>query len=271
MLRKLMKHEFRATGRIMLPLFLILLVTSVGANFSVRGMLDTDSKFLNVLGVLLVMAFVIAIIGVCVMSMVVMVQRFYKNLLQDEGYVMMTLPVSVHQHIWSKLIASAVWFALTLIMVFVACLIMAYDVGLVHQIVRGVQMVLEELAHSPYAFDVPAFCLELLAVCFLGSCVMCLQFYAAMAAGHGFANHKKLWTVVMFFGLWFVMWWAVAGICNLFDFMGWDYLLSHLTDGWDMNVAMHFSMVTAGVLAVLYGSVAYVITVVCLTRRLNLE
>ena len=41
MLRKLIKHEFRATGRVMLPLFLVLLVTSVGANFSVRGMLDT--------------------------------------------------------------------------------------------------------------------------------------------------------------------------------------------------------------------------------------
>ena len=96
MLRKLIKHEFRATGRIMLPLFLILLVTSVGANFATRGLLETDNKLLDVLGVLLVMAFAIAIMGVCVMSMVVMDQRFYKNLLQDEGNVMMTLPVSVH-------------------------------------------------------------------------------------------------------------------------------------------------------------------------------
>ena len=58
MLRKLMKHEFRATGRIMLPLFLILLVTAVGANFSVRGMLDTGSRFLNVLGALLVLSLI---------------------------------------------------------------------------------------------------------------------------------------------------------------------------------------------------------------------
>ena len=40
MLRKLLKHEFRATGRIMLPLFGILLLVSVGANFSSRGMLN---------------------------------------------------------------------------------------------------------------------------------------------------------------------------------------------------------------------------------------
>ena len=42
MLRKLLKHEFRATGRIMLPLFGILLLVSVGANFSSRGMLNSD-------------------------------------------------------------------------------------------------------------------------------------------------------------------------------------------------------------------------------------
>ena len=33
MLRKLLKHEFRATGRIMLPMYLVLLVTALGSNF----------------------------------------------------------------------------------------------------------------------------------------------------------------------------------------------------------------------------------------------
>ena len=32
MLRKLLKHEFRATGRVMLPLYLVVLLTSVGAS-----------------------------------------------------------------------------------------------------------------------------------------------------------------------------------------------------------------------------------------------
>ena len=271
MLRKLIKHEFRATGRVMLPLYLILLATAVGANLSTRGLLETDIWFLNFLGGALVTAFAVAIFAVCIVCFVLMVQRFQRNLLGDEGYLTLTLPASIHKQVWAKLIVSAVWFALTLAVVCVACLIMAYDVGLVHQLVRGFQMVLEELANSPYAFDVPAFGLELLAVCFLGSCVLCLQFYAAMAAGHGFANHKKLWTVVLFFGLWFVMWWGVAGICNLFSFMGWDYVLANLTAGWDVNAAMHFSMMASAVVEVLYGSVAYVITVLCLKRRLNLE
>ena len=83
MLRKLLKHEFRATGRIMLPLFLIVLGTAVGANLSVRVLMETSNKVLNILGGLLIAAFAVAIFGVCIMSMVVMVRRFYKNLLQD--------------------------------------------------------------------------------------------------------------------------------------------------------------------------------------------
>ena len=98
MLRKLLKHEFRATGRIMLPMYLILLVTAVGSNLAGRGMLDGRYHILNILGVLIVTAFGIAICGALLMSFVLMIQRFYKNLLQDEGYLMFTLPASVHQH-----------------------------------------------------------------------------------------------------------------------------------------------------------------------------
>ena len=64
MLMKLMKHEFRATGRIMLPLYLVLLATALGANLTARGMMDSRFRILEILGVLLVTAFGVAIISV---------------------------------------------------------------------------------------------------------------------------------------------------------------------------------------------------------------
>ena len=131
MLRKLLKHEFRATARIMGPLYLILLVTAIGANFSARVMDRADSKLLNILGALVVMAFVVAIIGVCFMSFALMLQRFYRNLLRDEGYIMFTLPASVHQQVWSKLIVSAVWYIATGVVVILSFLVAAYEVGFV--------------------------------------------------------------------------------------------------------------------------------------------
>ena len=134
MLRKLLKHEFRATGRIMLPIYLILLVTAVGSNLAGRGMMDGRSEALNILGVLIIMAFGFAICGALLMAFVLMIQRFYKNLLQDEGYLMFTLPVSVHQHIWSKLIVSAVWFIATVLAIIAASLVVAYQGGFLREL-----------------------------------------------------------------------------------------------------------------------------------------
>ncbi len=274
MLRKLMKHEFRATGRIMLPLFLILLVTAVGANFSVRGMLDTGSRFLNVLGALLVMAFVIAIMGVCVMSMVVMVQRFYKNLLQDEGYVMMTLPVSVHQHIWSKLIVSAVWFALTLVVVCLACLIMAFDVELVQQIAAGFRELFQEIYRNLstyYAINGTAIVAEFLVLCFVGCCAMCLQFYAALAIGHSFPNHKMAWSVLWFFLIQFIMQFLGGMGIMLLDESWFHHLLLGWTDNISAMASVHLGMVTVILGEVVYGAVFYILTTYFLKKRLNLE
>ena len=274
MLRKLMKHEFRATGRIMLPLFLILLVTAVGANFSVRGMLDTGSRFLNVLGALLVMAFVIAIMGVCVMSMVVMVQRFYKNLLQDEGYVMMTLPVSVHQHIWSKLIVSAVWFALTLVVVCLACLIMAFDVELVQQIAAGFRELFQEIYRNLstyYAINGTAIVAEFLVLCFVGCCAMCLQFYAALAIGHSFPNHKMAWSVLSFFAIQFIMQFLGGMGIMLLDESWFHHLLLGWTDNISAMAATHLGMIAMILGEVVVGAIFYVLTTWFLKKRLNLE
>ena len=274
MLRKLLKHEFRATGRIMLPLFLILLVTAVGANFSVRGMLDTGSRFLNVLGALLVMAFVIAIMGVCVMSMVVVVQRFYKNLLQDEGYVMMTLPVSVHQHIWSKLIVSAVWFALTLVVVCLACLIMAFDVELVQQIAAGFRELFQEIYRNLstyYAINGTAIVAEFLVLCFVGCCAVCLQFYAALAIGHSFPNHKMAWSVLWFFLIQFIMQFLGGMGIMLLDESWFHHLLLGWTDNISAMASVHLGMVTVILGEVVYGAVFYILTTYFLKKRLNLE
>ena len=272
MLRKLLKHEFRATGRIMLPLFLILLATSVGANLSIRGMLDTDNRFLNILGSLLIVAFVVAVIGVCVMSMVVMVQRFYKNLLQDEGYVMMTLPVSTHQHIWSKLIVSAVWFALTILIVCLACLIMAADVTVIGEIVSGCQDLFRHVT-AYYAINGTAIVAEFLVLCFVGCCAMCLQFYAALAIGHSFPNHKMAWSVLWFFLIQFIMQFLGGMGIMLLDESWFHHLLLGWTVGWNISgmAAMHLSMILMILGELFYGAVFYFLTTYFLKRRLNLE
>lgn len=41
-----------------------------------------------------------------VLTLIIQIQRFSKNLLGDEGYLMFTLPASVSQHITAKLVVA---------------------------------------------------------------------------------------------------------------------------------------------------------------------
>ena len=117
MLGKLIKHEFRATGRIMLPLFLAVLILSAFAGLSIHGFERArDVRILQAMYGTTISTFFLSLFAVAVVAVVLMIQRFYKSLLRDEGYISMTLPVSVDAHIWAKLLTSFAWFALEAIL-----------------------------------------------------------------------------------------------------------------------------------------------------------
>ena len=265
MLRKLMKHEFRATGRVMGPLFGLLLIAAIAARFSVGVLLESSARFLNLLGGLFTTAFVIAIVGVCVMSLVLMINRFRTNLLGDEGYIMFTLPASVHKQIWSKLIVSAVWFIATGLAVVAAGFILVAQQGFWLEIRRGFAEIFRHLT-AYYAFNGTAFLFELLALIFVGCCVLCLEFYAAMAIGHSFAAHKVLYSVLSFLGLQFVMQLLSGGIL-----VGTNYDILVVALPSDGVLTMHSVMLTMIVSTAVFGAVYYVITTMFLKKRLNLE
>ncbi len=272
MLRKLLKHEFRATGRVMLPMYLILLVTAVGSNLAGRGMLDGRSDLLRTLGVLIVMAFGIAITGVCLLAFVLMIQRFYKNLLQDEGYLMFTLPASVHQHIWSKLIVSSVWFIATVLAIIAACLVVAYQGGFLREFLDFLRYFLEGLRKLKVseAFNGTIYLVEFAVLMFLSLVAFSLQFYAALAAGHSQANHKLLWSVVWFFGIQFAL--QFAGSLLIIASNNLD-LFDRLYFNWDPSptVAIHVGLLLAIGCVIVYGAIFYAITTFFLKKHLNLE
>ena len=116
MLSKLLRHEFRATGRILLPLYLLLFVTA--GMFHVSMLLRDNERIgddwaAKVFSIVSISAFCVAIIGISILAVALMIYRFYKNLMTDEGYLMFTLPVTTHQIIISKLIVPLVWSAVT--------------------------------------------------------------------------------------------------------------------------------------------------------------
>lgn len=204
MLMKLMKHELRATGRIMLPMLLLMLAAAVGGHIAVYRLMEARSSWMNALGGVLLAAFVCVMIAAVVVGFVLMIRRFYKNLLRDEGYLMMTLPVSVHAHILSKLLVSLVWFVLTALCAALAVWVLVYSPRLGVRKLLSAAFVNLRAGDTVLAGDLMTMAQygAVFAVLMLtGLSASCLQLYAAMAAGHSFTRHKGLMSVAAFFAM----------------------------------------------------------------------
>ncbi len=197
MLRKLLKYEFRATARLFLPLYLALIVFALINRFiSPFKMLQSSTYFLDlqaIIGLLVMMAYFALIIGVIVMTVLIMIQRFYKSLLGDEGYLMFTLPVHPWQHIVSKLIAAMVWTMASFSVTMGSIVIISGVTELWRPLMEAVNAFREFFGVSGF-FVLPAAALVSLVSGIL-------MIYAAIALGHLFPRHKLLASFAMYCAL----------------------------------------------------------------------
>lgn len=274
MLRKLIKHELRATARVMGPMLLLMLGAAVGGNIAVHHLVESDVPALNVIGVFLLMVFVAAIIGTFVVSFVLMIQRFYQNLLRDEGYLMMTLPATVHEHVLSKLFVSILWAAATAIMAALATLILVFELEFVDLIVYDLNGLLAQLRFSDlrlmdYTGHAVLFVLEMALLMIAMDACLCLQIYAAMAVGHSFTHHKGLLSFAAYIVL--CMLWNIVQNAAL-------YLLGVVTPEsiqLELNIspmpALHITLCLLIVCSMIPSALWYAITTYFLKNRLNLD
>lgn len=88
MLGKLMKYEIKATARLFLPLYAALLVFSLINRFLNPFAIGESINNINLqftIRAISMTAYVLLLLGTLVMTVVIMIQRFYKNLLGTKG------------------------------------------------------------------------------------------------------------------------------------------------------------------------------------------
>ena len=266
MLSKLLKHEFRATGRILLPVYL-LLAASTGL-FCLTMLLSEkgpDSVAMNIFRVLVIFVFVVTIIGASLITVALMVYRFYKNYMTDEGYLMFTLPATTDQLIWSKLLVAMVWTVVTFLVIAAALALAATTLPFLD--LSGLRELLDEL--SPYLStgQIVLHVAEGVVSALLSSLRTFLMFYAAIALGHSFANHKILLSVVFYIGFSIALQTvsSFGGVYGLIAASESD-IFSGDPEGWTHTLSAG-SIVISLLLAVGF----YLLTRFCLKKRLNLQ
>ena len=209
MLKKLLKHEFRATARTYGGLYLALLAVSVLFGASIRGWNGTNSDAYSTAVGLLSLAYTAVLIGTTVVTVMTIVQRFYGNLLGREGYLMHTLPVTEAQLVGAKLISGTVWsvcsiFAAGLSFGILAILMMA-EIDLLDQLPWMLSQLREAFARYDMAFWEMMLFSGLVCFVRMVSAIACI--YAACMVGHQFKSHPALAGILSFFGMQYVQGW----------------------------------------------------------------
>ena len=229
MLSKLLKYEFRATGRIMLPVYALLLVSCGGCTLfgSLLGRYP-ESTVLSV------------------------VQTVFATLfgVTTFGMLLLTLVWSV----LSTVLAALAWMA---------------EISVVGRenvfslIAQGLRSLRQHLSGN-----LTGCAAALVVLCLVSCLVSFLKFYAAISLGHSFSNHKVLLSVVFYIGFGIV----TQTIGSIFASVGIQININ--PDLWtNLPVVQVFSSLAwaaAGVSALL-GAAYYMLTLLMLKKRLNLQ
>ena len=261
MLGKLFKHEMKATARLLLPLFLVLAVLTILDRIVIY--LDIFKGVLTVIPGLITFVYVISIIAVVIVTTVLIIYRFYKNLITDEGYLMFTLPVKSHELITSKLIVATIWTVASFVGV-VASIFFVVSGGFnLTEIRDGFQQFLNDVQRD-LGSDAALFFIDLILMVILGVLNNILTVYVSIAIGQLFNGHKILGSIGAYIGISIVLQivTSVGTALLAFIFRLQVNEISTLTQS-----VFPIILVFLAVLNVVY----YLVTNFLFKRRLNLE
>lgn len=212
MLGKLIKHDFKALSRLLIPTILAILgatvIISLTVRFNFSGSMSAlaDSpwaQLLSVMSAVVTGIMVLAIIAAFVLILFVIYQHFYKSFMTSQGYLTFTLPVTTNSLLWSKLITAVLWLAISAVAGFLCINIFALlapsENGLINMDVFSFY---GELFRSFSHFgtgDIWTVILEILLFAVIGGATTILHIYLALIIGGVVSQKHKLLAGIGFY------------------------------------------------------------------------
>lgn len=273
MLAKLIKLEFKSTYQKFLPLYLILLVFTVMGVINLNyGLPPGENSFYDAVNGLLVGFYVLSLIAVVIVTGVLIVMRFYKNFITDQGYLMFTLPATVEQQVLAKLIVAFVWssissfvFLLSLTVLFGTQTIPWNDVFLsIHQAY--------EMALYQFGGQFNLLLILLILALILSPLNSILMYYLSMSIGQLSRTHKVITSIGAYLGITIALQ-LVSSLLTTLLMPGYFRMFENVVEptpekifGFVNNLSI-LSIVTGVILTVVF----YFLTCYILKHKLNLE
>lgn len=280
MLGKLIKYDLRSMVRRFAPLWAGLAALAVVNGFSIRYVLNQWDRFSGgmvfFLGILPIILLAVLGIAVGVMTLVYVCERFYKGLLGDEGYLMLTLPVSSETHIAAKTV-TAMLLEICNGLVAVACgLLLLAALG--NDYLRNLWHILGDERLWQDLAKVPAWVWPELPV-YMIACIVAqtMHIYAAVCIGHLAKTHRAAWSFLAYVGISVALSSAAVSLTPLLDYVPQSlYLNQEFTAGGAVTFSINGRIFPLGLLVMILWQLLqcgafFAVSDGILKHRLNLE
>lgn len=199
-MNKLIKHEFRATARIVLPFLAVVVASSL-----IFAVMNRITHVSGALMALVAMICFLSFVALGFLGLIIIISRFYRNTMTDNAYLTMTLPLNAHEFIWGELIMCLLW---TIIVTAVLFATFLGSLGLMSMItppknpvaVRNVIALIGKAfkEHGMTIFMALIIGLEGLTALVLAFFEFCLRIYACMSIGQLFSKCRGLFSVIAY-------------------------------------------------------------------------
>ncbi|EHJ53276.1 hypothetical protein [Streptococcus macacae] len=217
MFGKLLKYEFKSVGSWFFGLYGLAIALSLFLgiwlrfNITFSGSSDYRADFnSNVQGVFasLLFSLLLAVfITIFIATLLLIIRRFYNNIFGREGYLTLTLPVSTHNILLSKLAAALIWIICScFVSLFSVFLLVAPWLGSAlrsHYLSNGLSDLFNTL------FNPASFLVSLSLLVSIISCILGIYFAASL--GQLFLDNRILFAIVFYF--------LISIICSSLDFL----------------------------------------------------
>lgn len=236
-----------------------------------QGVLKLFEVIFNIIPPLLYGVIMVAMI---VITILIIVMRFYKGLLGDEGYLMHTLPVKPWQLIASKgIVACGI--------VIISCIAIVLSIFIIliiqdpREFFSGFGDFISVLGEEPRLILI---IFEVLIIVILGAMASIYHIYASMAIGQLAGKYRLLTSLGAYIGINMVLTVLAVAVLVLGDMTGIDVWLRDWLLSMDRNVGEYiggFAFLQAGIAAAfiiqaLQLAAFHVITERILSKKLNL-
>lgn len=265
-----MKYEMIAFFRTLLPAQIVVL--SLALLTRVLFFFETETTVFTILSTSSIVALVVAGVVLCVMTAVISISHFYRNLFSGEGYLSFTLPATAEQHVRAKLLSALLATLCTFVTLMLAVAIAtAGDVFL--ELCRAGGY-LCKLAWREVGWNFAGYALEALGILFFAACSLYLLFYACLALGQRARRARFLAAVGIFMGYYFarqILWTILLIVFTLSTEQPplFDEILRFANAS--PRLFVHLLLIGGMVWNAILGGIYYLITVQTLRKHLNLE